>query len=93
MATFDPYVDLKQHLASRQVCAFVGAGLSVGAGLPSWYDLISQLSQRIGYERPQMVELPGDGDRTTALAGWLDSLSSSGQTDVLRCSVTGVVPC
>ena len=52
MADFDPYVDLKQQLANGEVCAFVGAGLSVGAGLPGWYDLISQLSQRIGYELP-----------------------------------------
>ena len=50
MAGFDPYVDLKQQLANGEVCAFVGAGLSVGAGLPGWYDLISQLSQRIGYK-------------------------------------------
>ena len=50
MADFDPYVDLKQQLANGEVCAFVGAGLSVGAGLPGWYDLISQLSQRIGYK-------------------------------------------
>ena len=52
MADFDPYVDLKQQLANGEVCAFVGAGLSVGAGLPGWYDLISQLSQRIDYELP-----------------------------------------
>ena len=52
MAAFDPYVDLKQQLANGEVCAFVGAGLSVGAGLPGWYDLISQLSQRIGYKLP-----------------------------------------
>ena len=50
MAAFDPYADLKQQLANGEVCAFVGAGLSVGAGLPGWYDLISQLSQRIGYK-------------------------------------------
>lgn len=50
MADFDPYIDLKQQLANGEVCAFVGAGLSVGAGLPGWYDLISQLSQRIGYK-------------------------------------------
>ena len=44
--------DLHQQLANGEVCAFAGAGLSMGAGLPGWYDLISQLSQRIGYDLP-----------------------------------------
>ena len=44
------YDDLKQNLITGNVSAFVGAGLSVGAGLPSWYDLIAELSARIGHK-------------------------------------------
>jgi hypothetical protein len=43
-----PSVDLMQGLAAGEVCGFVGAGLSVGAGLPGWYDLIAELSARSG---------------------------------------------
>ena len=46
------YDDLQRNLTTGNVCAFVGAGLSVGAGLPGWYDLIAELSARIGYELP-----------------------------------------
>lgn len=52
MSFANPYTDLKKHLASGEVCPFIGAGLSVGAGLPGWYDLISELSERIGYDMP-----------------------------------------
>ncbi|TEU14190.1 MAG: hypothetical protein E3J21_16615 [Anaerolineales bacterium] len=54
-ATMDkpyPYADLKDNLHKGNVVAFVGAGLSIGAGLPGWYSLISELAQRIGYELP-----------------------------------------
>ncbi|MFN8494096.1 MAG: SIR2 family protein [Caldilineaceae bacterium] len=50
MPPFDSTADLKHSLANGNVCAFVGAGLSVGAGLPGWYDLISELAQRIDYK-------------------------------------------
>jgi len=54
MPISDPYTDLKKHLANGEVCPFVGAGMSVGAGLPGWYDLISKLSERIGYDMPPL---------------------------------------
>lgn len=57
---FDPYADLKRDLANGEVCAFVGAGLSVGAGLPGWYDLISGLAAKIGYELPEAHWANGD---------------------------------
>ena len=44
MTSPDPTLDLRQHLAAGEVTAFVGAGLSIGAGLPSWYDLIAELA-------------------------------------------------
>jgi len=48
----DPYADLKDNLNKGNVITFVGAGLSIGASLPGWYQLISALAQRIGYELP-----------------------------------------
>jgi hypothetical protein len=55
-----PYDDLQRSLATGNVCAFVGAGLSAGAGLPGWYDLIAELSTRIGYELPPAKWATGD---------------------------------
>jgi hypothetical protein len=48
----DRFLDLRRDLDRGEVCAFVGAGLSVGAGLPNWYTLVSELAARIGYELP-----------------------------------------
>ncbi len=56
----DRYADLKDSLNNRNVVAFVGAGLSIGAGLPGWYQLISELAQRIGYELPPAQWATGD---------------------------------
>jgi hypothetical protein len=52
MDTPDRYADLKDNLNKGNVIAFVGAGLSIGAGLSGWYSLISELARRIGYELP-----------------------------------------
>jgi len=54
------YDDLQRNLTTGNVCAFVGAGLSAGAGLPGWYDLIAELSARIGYELPPAKWVTGD---------------------------------
>ena len=48
----DPYQNMKESLGRGEVVAFVGAGLSVGAGLPDWYTLVSELSERINYDLP-----------------------------------------
>lgn len=48
----DPYLTLRESLGRGEVAAFVGAGLSAGAGLPGWYRLISELSERIGRPMP-----------------------------------------
>ncbi len=60
MVSPDPTLDLKQHIASGEATAFVGAGLSIGAGLPGWYDLLAELSARIGYELPPAKWASGD---------------------------------
>ncbi len=54
------YGDLRGSLATGDVCAFIGAGLSVGAGLPGWYDLIAELSARIGHKLPPREWASGD---------------------------------
>jgi hypothetical protein len=54
------YDDLQRSLAAGNVCAFVGAGLSAGAGLPGWYDLIAGLAGRIGYKLPPREWATGD---------------------------------
>jgi hypothetical protein len=60
MPTSDPYADLKQHLADGEACAFVGAGLSMGAGLPGWYDLLADLAARISYDLTPRQWATGD---------------------------------
>ena len=60
MTSPDPALDLREHLAAGEVIAFVGAGMSIGAGLPGWYDLIAELSARIGYELPPAKWATGD---------------------------------
>jgi hypothetical protein len=52
--------DVKRHLADGEVDAFVGAGISVGAGLPDWYTLISQLAERTGQKMPPREWATGD---------------------------------
>jgi len=54
------YDDLRSSLAAGNICAFVGAGLSIGAGLPDWYGLIAELSVRIGYKLPPREWATGD---------------------------------
>ena len=56
----DPTLDLRQHLAADEVIAFIGAGMSVGMGLPGRYDLIAELSARISYDLPPPKYATGD---------------------------------
>jgi hypothetical protein len=53
-------LQLKTDLHSGNVDAVIGAGLSVGAGLPGWYSLIRELSERIGYELPPQQWATGE---------------------------------
>ena len=45
-------VALIEALQHDEVVPFVGAGLSIGAGLPGWYELIAELAQRSGQTMP-----------------------------------------
>jgi hypothetical protein len=60
METQASNLQLQADLHSGNVDAFIGAGLSVGTGLPSWYGLMSELSQRIGYELPPQKWASGE---------------------------------
>lgn len=54
------YDNLKSGVTADNVSAFVGAGLSVGAGLPDWYNLIAELSARVGYKLAPREWATGD---------------------------------
>lgn len=56
----DSYTNLKQNLANGNACVFIGAGLSVGANLPNWYDLIDELSKRIDHSLPPRQWITSD---------------------------------
>ena len=42
--------ELSEEMRDGNVVLFIGAGLSIGAGLPGWGALIRPLAERIGYE-------------------------------------------
>jgi hypothetical protein len=56
----DAPLDLIASLDQGNAAAFIGAGLSVGAGLPAWYDLIAELSARIGHKLAPQEWATGD---------------------------------
>ena len=60
MQSLDPYSHLKANLSAGNVVAFVGAGLSIGAGLPGWYKMIRELSGRVGHEMPPSQWVSGE---------------------------------
>lgn len=48
----DTFINLRESLSRGETAAFIGAGLSMGAGLPGWYQLISELAERIHHSMP-----------------------------------------
>ena len=53
--------DLRHNLQVRNLVLLVGSGLSIGAGLPSWYQLIAELARRISYNLPPVEWVNADG--------------------------------
>ena len=49
--------NLADDLAKGSLIAFVGAGISVGAGLPNWIDLIKPLADAVSYRLPSMQDI------------------------------------
>ena len=45
----DSFNDLAEKFHSEQTLAFIGSGLSSGAGLPTWKILLNQLAEKINY--------------------------------------------
>lgn len=43
--------NLKKAIQAKKVILFVGSGISCSVGLPSWSDLIAELSQELGIDR------------------------------------------
>jgi len=58
MSTIDSTVsqELVEQFKKGNVALFIGAGLSIGAGLPGWADLISPLAKRIKYKGKNWLE-------------------------------------
>jgi hypothetical protein len=48
--------ELTQQMSKGNVVLFVGAGLSIGAGLPGWGALIRPLAERIGYTEDDLLK-------------------------------------
>jgi hypothetical protein len=48
--------ELSQQMSKGNVVLFVGAGLSIGAGLPGWGALIRPLAERIGYKGNDLLK-------------------------------------
>lgn len=48
----DSFTTLRESLTHGEVVAFVGAGLSTGAGLPGWFQLVGELAARINHPMP-----------------------------------------
>ncbi|MBE0597253.1 MAG: SIR2 family protein [Desulfuromonadales bacterium] len=49
--------NLKQAIASRQVILFVGAGVSMNLGLPSWEDLMRKMGEDLGFPPDEFIRL------------------------------------
>ncbi len=50
--------DLARQIRDRKVVLFVGAGLSMSLGLPSWHQLIAHMADDLGYD-PEVLVPPG----------------------------------
>ena len=51
--------ELTEAIRNREVILFVGAGVSMNLGLPSWEDLIGKLARDLGYEK-EVYQTMGD---------------------------------
>lgn len=87
---------LAKQAANQQLCLFLGAGVSVGAGLPQWQELLTSIAARdeLGMEAEAVEQL-----RTLELVDQADVLSKRlgesrlqelviAETSAKRCSLT-----
>ena len=60
MTTVPP--ELARRLSENQVIPFVGAGVSMSLGLPSYATLIREIGEKVGFEfEPRPVKVPKKG--------------------------------
>lgn len=52
--------ELREQLSKGNIVLFIGAGLSIGAGLPGWIDLIRPLAEAIGTPLPPSQYVTSD---------------------------------
>ena len=52
--------EIQDAWRARELVFFVGAGLSTGAGLPTWYQLAQELAEQIGADMPPPQWATGD---------------------------------
>ncbi len=50
---------LRESYKQGNIILFIGAGVSMGLGIPSWNDLISKIAEELGYE-PEIYSTFGD---------------------------------
>ena len=73
--------ELSEEMRDGNVVLFIGAGLSIGAGLPGWGALICPLAERIGYEGDDLLKVAqyyenrlGRRALISYLRDWLDTI-------------------
>lgn len=68
--------DLAGHAQRGQLSLFIGAGASMGAGLPSWEGLLRKLCRRAGTDFEEIKHLPGL-DQALLLSKRLDNFKAA----------------
>ena len=48
-------MELRQAVRERQVILFVGAGVSMNLGLPSWEDLMRKMGEDLGFPPDEFI--------------------------------------
>lgn len=61
----DPIGALAEAIRERRAVLFVGAGVSMSVGLPSWQKLIEHMTAELGID-PRLIDRPGDSYQTLA---------------------------
>jgi hypothetical protein len=86
--------DLVARLRQGEVVLFIGAGLSIGAGLPGWGALIRPLAQSVGYRLPAEDEFLTADHLLTAAQHYENQRSRASLLQHLRdeLDTTGVRP-
>jgi hypothetical protein len=66
--------EFPESLAEETAAIFVGAGVSMGAGYPSWKDLLRDIGEELGVSSADVSDL-------AALAQWPDEVPAPRKSD------------